>query len=1039
MTQYNYIYRSSEDLDKYVRTHKINTHASNVLIQMFTSLQEKDAIEKIACDIVEKFPNATLIGSSTAGEIVEGKMLEEGTVLSISLFEKSRVKGFLAKEKDSFTLGFSLAKALFTSKTKCVISFLDGLLHNGQEYLDGLSSLNANKAVIAGGMAADGLRFQKTYTILGTEVFSGGAVCATIEGDDLVAYEEYNLGWKAVGPTFTITKSEGARVYEINNRPVKEVYAEVLGDLAVENMPASTIEFPLIHQEGELLVARSMLWVFDDGSILYGGDLEEGEEVRFGIGSRTLVNKFTLQDHLQEKQESLQACFIYSCIARKQFLGKELQKSFRLINSIAPSSGFFTYGEFFANEDRVKLLNVTTTMLFLKERDTQKQKRSQALAMMDASPSKTDSALFNLIDYVTKELRVQEQEFRASKFQLDEFLKALDSTVIISRTDTEGIITYVNDRFVEISGYSKEELLGKPHSIVRHPSVSKEVFADMWREIKRGNIWRGEIANRAKDGGTYYVKSSIIPIHDEKSNIIEYMAIREDVTSLVESRKKAQEAEAAQAQFLANMSHEIRTPMNGILGFSELLAKTSLDAKQEKYVNVIASSTKLLLNIVNDILDSSKLASNKITLEKQAIDLISESSSTFELLESMAKEKELDYRFEIDAEIWPCVLSDALRLRQVVTNLLSNAIKFTPEGGSVTFSMRLLRKKKTSQEVYFCIEDTGIGIAKEKLKTIFEPFSQADSSTTRKFGGTGLGLSISSELLKAFGSKLEVESTQGEGSRFFFRIGFETCVKEQLKAIEPTDKRICSNNSAKNSVLVLKVLVVEDYDVNRLLITSLFEKYEGIRIRFAQNGQEALNILNEESFDLIFMDINMPVMNGMDATKIIRTQMHLKTPIIALTANVIEGDKERYLSYGMDGYLSKPIDVEALEKILCRYGSIKQKDAGQKLDVEKQYVKINEKLGLSRDTAQRLLETFLQSVTETLPLLKEACKEQNLQEIYEYAHRIKGAAGSLFIDEVYEAMVKIESQAQQNSMPNCDELEKIEAYVQSLQEAIIRV
>jgi len=1037
MKQYNYIYRDSEDLDKYIARNSIDTEASELLIQMFTSLREAKEIEEIAKVIVQKFPHATLIGSSTSGEIVEGKMLEESTVLSISHFQKSKVSSFYAIEEDSFELGFQLAKQIFTKDTKCVISFLDGLLHNGQEYLNGLASLNYHKAIIAGGMAADGLEFRKTFTIFGTKVFSGGAVCATIEGEDLLAYEEYNLGWKAVGPTFTITKSDGARVYEINNRPVKEVYAEVLGDLAVENMPASTIEFPLIHQEGELLVARSILMMYEDGSILYGGDLEEGEEVRFGIGSRTLVNKFTLQEKLRHEQEELQACFIYSCIARKQFLGKDLEKSFRLINTITPSSGFFTYGEFFVNKDRVKLLNVTTTMLFLQERGTEKQKRRHEMALVDKSTSKTDSALFNLIDYVTKELREQEREFRASKFKLDEFLKALDSTVIISRTDTEGIITYVNERFEEISGYTKEELIGKPHSIVRDPSVPSEVFEDLWNEIKRGNIWRGEFANRAKDGRAYYVKSSIIPIHDEKDNIIEYMAIREDVTSLVESRKKAEEAEAAQAKFLANMSHEIRTPMNGILGFSELLAKTSLDDKQQKYVNVIASSTKLLLNIVNDILDSSKIANEKIVLEKSPIDLLHEFETTFELLESIAKEKSLTYALEIDDRVWPCVLSDSLRLRQIVTNLLSNAIKFTPSGGMVKLCVELIEQKADSQKVYFCVEDTGIGIAKEKIATIFEPFSQADSSTTRKFGGTGLGLSISSELLKAFGSKLDVSSQEGEGSKFYFTVDFELCTKEDLPQNKKSTKQICKNDEDCDR-FDLDVLVVEDYDVNRLLIASLFEKYKNIRLNFASNGQEALDVLQNTKFDLIFMDINMPVMNGTEATAIIRNEMKLETPIVALTANVIEGDKEKYLEYGMDDYLSKPIEVEALERILCHYSSQK-KESTPSVDLEAQYAKIKEKLGLSKETSKRLLETFLDSLEENLPLLQDAIEAQNVEHVYEYAHRIKGAAGSLFIDTIYEEMQHMEKEAQNKKLPNVEELESIKEYMSVLKDAIIRV
>jgi CheY-like chemotaxis protein len=533
------------------------------------------------------------------------------------------------------------------------------------------------------------------------------------------------------------------------------------------------------------------------------------------------------------------------------------------------------------------------------------------------------------------------------------------------------------------------------------------------------------------------VKSSIIPIHDEKDNIIEYMAIREDVTSLVESRKKAEEAEAAQAKFLANMSHEIRTPMNGILGFSELLAKTSLDDKQQKYVNVIASSTKLLLNIVNDILDSSKIANEKIVLEKSPIDLLHEFETTFELLESIAKEKSLTYALEIDDRVWPCVLSDSLRLRQIVTNLLSNAIKFTPSGGMVKLCVELIEQKADSQKVYFCVEDTGIGIAKEKIATIFEPFSQADSSTTRKFGGTGLGLSISSELLKAFGSKLDVSSQEGEGSKFYFTVDFELCTKEDLPQNKKSTKQICKNDEDCDR-FDLDVLVVEDYDVNRLLIASLFEKYKNIRLNFASNGQEALDVLQNTKFDLIFMDINMPVMNGTEATAIIRNEMKLETPIVALTANVIEGDKEKYLEYGMDDYLSKPIEVEALERILCHYSSQK-KESTPSVDLEAQYAKIKEKLGLSKETSKRLLETFLDSLEENLPLLQDAIEAQNVEHVYEYAHRIKGAAGSLFIDTIYEEMQHMEKEAQNKKLPNVEELESIKEYMSVLKDAIIRV
>jgi PAS domain S-box-containing protein len=1031
MKQYNYIYRDGEDLDRYVKSNGIKSDSESILIQMFTSLDNAASIEKTAALILDKFPKATLIGSSTAGEIVEGKMLEQTTVLSISVFQKSHVAGFYAINEDSYELGLTIAKEAFNPKTKCVITFVDGLEHNGQEYLDGLASLNYNKAVVAGGMAADGLDFKQTYTVFGSKVFSGGAVCACLSGDDLLAYEEYNLGWKAVGPSFTITKSDGARVYEIDNKPVKELYAEVLGDFAVKNMPASTIEFPLIYKEGDLVVARSMLSVLADDTILYAGNLEEGQKVYFGIGSRDLVNKFTLQKRVETEQEEMQACFIYSCIARKEFLGEDLQKSFEKLNAIAPSSGFFTYGEFFLNKNRIQLLNVTTTMLFLRERGTPKQKRRNLGTKQNYRSSMTDSALFNLIDYVTRELQQQEAEFRHSKFKLDEFLKALDSTVIISRTDVNGVITYVNERFAEISGYTKEELLGEPHSIVRDPAVPAELFEEMWCELKRGNIWKGEFSNRAKDGSIYYVKSSIIPIHDEEHNIIEYMAIREDVTSLVESRKKAQKAEAAQAMFLANMSHEIRTPMNGILGFSELLAQTELDERQQKYIGVIESSTKLLLNIVNDILDSSKIASNAIVLETMPMHLASECETTFELLEPVALQKALEYKFEVEHSLAHCVIGDPLRLRQILTNLLSNAIKFTPEGGEVKLIIKSLLEDEVEQTVYFCVQDSGIGIAKNKQKNIFKPFAQADNSTTREFGGTGLGLSISSALVEAFGSKLQVESKEGEGSKFFFEITFKRCneIFKQKESIE-----VKRENKRKCEEFSLSVLVAEDYHVNRMLIESLFQNYKSVKLSFAINGEEALQMLQEEHYDLLLMDINMPVLNGMEATKIIRQKLGLDIPIVALTANVIEEDRKKYIDCGMNDYLSKPIELEKLEAILCKYSQKNQPQSS--LDITKQLQKIYEKLGLSETMAKRILATFLESLKEYKIPLFNAAQNDDFETLYKIAHKIKGAAGSLFIDELYSEMEKIETKASQKLRVHPEALSFLQKYIQELETSI---
>ena len=1032
MKQYNYLYDDSKSFHNFLQASQISTSHTAVLIQLFSS-QSKEILEDIASQITKELPNALLVGASTAGEIVHGAIYEHKTVVSISVFEKTLLHAYYAVADDSYTLGQSLSKKIFNKNTKCVITFLDGLNHNGDEYLQGLESHNFQKAVVAGGMAGDLLDFEKTYTIYKNKIFSGGAVCVALEGEELEVFEDYNLGWRPIGSTFLVTKADGARVYEINNRPIKDVYTEVLGDFAVENMPASTIEFPLLYEDNGVLIARSMFKLDDDGSIVYGGNIDEGQEVRFGIGSRNLVNKYNPKSEIED-EDTLQACFIYSCVARKQFLGKDLEKTFRIIEQKAPASGFFTYGEFFYSQEKSKFLNVTTTLLFLREKNTQLLEHSISENRKFYDNSKTDNVLFHFMDYVTGELREQEKNFKASKFKLDEFLKALESVVIIARVDVTGSIKYINGQFEEISGYMSRELIGKNYTILKSTSTSKEDFDAILHEIRKGKIWSGQLTHVAKNGTIFYVHSSIIPIHDEKHNILEYMVISEDVTDLVKSKQKAQEAEAAQSMFLANMSHEIRTPMNGIIGFSELLEKTELNQTQQKYVKVIGSSTKVLLDIVNDILDSSKITHKKIVLEKLSINPYDEFKTTFELLQLSADEKSLTYIFDIDTKIANCLVSDSVRLRQIIINLLSNAIKFTPSFGTVHFKIMLQSDEKEQQNIRFSIKDSGVGIVESKIKEIFKPFAQADASTTRKFGGTGLGLSISSDLLKVFGSELKVDSQEGKGSEFYFNIVFQKCHESSASLEKDTNLSFCEKNNNCND-LYLNVLVAEDYDVNRMLIESIFEKYENVTLTFAVNGDDAIRKVEEKSYDLILMDINMPIKNGIDATKYIRQELHLSVPIIALTANTLEDDKKRFLECGMDGYLSKPIDINRLEEILCKYS--KSQNQMNTIYIKEIVSRLRTKVGLSEAVSLNLLKTFLSSVHEILPELQEAIALKDMQKVYEKAHKLKGAAGALYIDNIYDVMKEIEQNALEKKVLDYSaELNAVTKHIKMIEQAL---
>ena len=657
----------------------------------------------------------------------------------------------------------------------------------------------------------------------------------------------------------------------------------------------------------------------------------------------------------------------------------------------------------------------------------------------------------SVLFYLYRVLRDREQELLTVTNELELEMEAItnmmDEHVIISKTDSHGVITYASQAFIDISGYSKEELLGKPHRIVRHPDEAKEKYDTLWKTIKAKKTWQGDLKNRAKDGSTYYVHATIFPILNEAKELIEYVAFRDDITQRVlsqkalekekhlnqivsdnqqsillmtnqedgvlsvnkkffdvfgfkdfkdfkskhncicelfidkegylktsndtsswidiplkapqkmykalmknkygeerifsvrikevlledeifyvstftditeleEAREMAESSEKLKTAFMANMSHEIRTPMNGISGFLQLLQKTRLNEKQQKYISIIEASMKNLLGIIHDILDFSKLEDGKMQLSLIKINPFVDFSKALALFKPSAEKKNIIYTIHIDPKIDQCLYADRLRITQVLSNLVSNAMKFTQDHGSIDINISLVSKDKTHNIIGFAVTDTGIGIPKDRQKKIFEAFSQADSSTTRKFGGTGLGLSISTSLVKMLGGELVLKSEEEKGSTFSFEIALEICPNLQHEIF--TDSLAIEDNEKENH---LKVLVAEDYEMNTMLIDEMLKEY-GIHAHFVVNGKEAVALLKKEKFDIVLMDINMPEMNGIDATRIIRERGD-KVPIIALTANALEGDKEKFLAYGMNDYISKPIDMDRLYSVLDKYSKRK--------------------------------------------------------------------------------------------------------------------
>ncbi len=488
------------------------------------------------------------------------------------------------------------------------------------------------------------------------------------------------------------------------------------------------------------------------------------------------------------------------------------------------------------------------------------------------------------------------EQTRKSENILNKTLKVFGDNVIASDTDKKGIITYVSVAFCKISGYSQDELIGKSHNIVRHPDIPKEIYKEMWSNLKKEKGWDGEIKNLKKSGGFYWVRTTIYPKYDENNQLIGYSAIRHDITP-----------EKVKEEFLANMSHELRTPLNSIIGFSGILQKKLKVGANKELIEYVEASSKHLLTLINDILDLSKMNSSEFKIEPYEFNAYNEINDFSKRFDGLSKKK-LVCTTNISENLKAIFEGDWLRISQIILNLMSNSIKFTDAGGTINFDAEYI-----DSCIILSISDNGIGMNQEAQDKIFKPFAQADGSTTRKYGGTGLGLSITQKLVEAMDGKIELESQENVGTTFKItiplkKVSDDIAVDEEVEIID-------------NEVATLSghILVVEDNKTNQMLIGMLLEDM-GVTCDVANDGLEAVDNYDPQIHKIILMDENMPNMNGLEAMKAIR-EKHKEScgAIIALTANSMVGDRERFLAEGMDGYLSKPIDEAELYKVLKEF------------------------------------------------------------------------------------------------------------------------
>ncbi len=512
-----------------------------------------------------------------------------------------------------------------------------------------------------------------------------------------------------------------------------------------------------------------------------------------------------------------------------------------------------------------------------------------------------------------------------SKYSLSLIEASHDPLITIN---TEGKITDLNEATVFITGIERKKLKGTDFFIyftdpVKAKGVYQQVFAtgsvaDSPLTIKHIN---GKLTDVLFNGSVY---------KDDEGNVLGIVIVARDVTEqkivaseLVEARvfaelatgiaevarKKAEsstkiavESVKAKQQFLSNMSHEIRTPMNAIIGFTKVVLKTELTPKQREYLLAIKMSGDSLIVLINDILDLAKVDAGKMQFEVAPFKMANSIKAMLNLFDTKIQEKNLELTLNYDRKIPEVLLGDAVRLHQIILNLLSNAVKFTNEG-KIIMDVKLLENNDDNVVVQFSIQDTGIGIHQERINEIFENFQQASSNTTRLYGGTGLGLAIVKQLVEGQHGSVSVTSEFGKGSKFSFQLAFEKSIGQQ-----PMEDEIQEPDLTIKS---LNVLVVEDIALNQLLMKTLLEDFK-FGCDIASNGKIALDKLKKNNYDIILMDLQMPEMNGFEATSYIRNEMKSNIPIIALTADVTTVDREKCMIVGMNDYIAKPVDEKML-------------------------------------------------------------------------------------------------------------------------------
>jgi PAS domain S-box-containing protein len=589
----------------------------------------------------------------------------------------------------------------------------------------------------------------------------------------------------------------------------------------------------------------------------------------------------------------------------------------------------------------------------------------------------------------------------------------------------EGKITDINDASINITEVTRENLIGTDFfEYFTEPDKARDIYKQVFEEGFVADypltICDGRLTEVLFNGSVY---------KDESGKVAGVVVVARDITDhkriekelrkakssaelatkkankaqiLAESATQiAQNAVKSKQQFLSNMSHEIRTPMNAIIGFTKVLLRTDITKNQREYLNAIKASGEALTVLINDILDLAKVDAGKMIFEKTPFKLEASISAMVHLFETKIREKNLKLVKKFDNNIPEVVVGDPVRLHQIILNLVSNAVKFTSKG-KISIIVQLLDEDDEKLSIKFSIADTGIGISKEKIENIFENFQQASSETARLYGGTGLGLAISKQLVESQGGQINVESKPDRGSVFSFIMPFKKTTDEIIPDLKITEMKTVIGKT--------KVLVVEDMALNQLLMKTLLDDF-GFENDICDNGKIAIEKIQQNSYDIILMDLHMPVMNGFEATEYIRKKLKSQIPIIALTADVTTSDLKKCTASGMNGYISKPLDEKLLYRKITELLNVSDKFTDANLPtckskcVDLSY--LAERTKSKPELMIEMIDLFLKQTPSLVSKMMDGVNNKEWNSVYEAAHKMIPSFAIMGIDKDSENTAKM--------------------------------